>query len=111
MEIVIILAAVVAVLGYFIWRDRKFEDSGRHPLDGATKVAEVPYKIEPPVLTTKVDGIGHESVAVAAEAPKKAKKPTKAKNTATEKAKPKKAAPKPSKPAKATAKPKKAPKK
>ena len=37
MELVILLIAVIGVLGWFLWRDRKFEDSGSHPLDGATK--------------------------------------------------------------------------
>ena len=48
-----------------------------HPLDGATRQAqEAPYKIEPPAsTTTKIDGIGHESVPVVEEKPKKAKKP------------------------------------
>lgn len=36
-------------------------------------VPEAPYKIEPPVLTTKVDGIGHESVKVKESAEKKTK--------------------------------------
>ena len=117
MELVILLIGVVAVLGFFIWRDRKFDESGSHPLDGATKSAEVPYKVEPPVLTTKVDGIGHESVAITEEAPvKKTKKSAKPKGSGT--AQPKKAGTKPStKPAKITkstakpSKPKKAPKK
>ena len=111
MELVILFAAVIVVMGYFLWRDRKYEDSGNHPLDGATKIAEAPYKVEPPVLTTKVDGIGHESVEVPAP---KAKKPAKPKNTDAAQSKPKKAPAKPAKtakPAKATTKPKKAPKK
>ena len=37
MELVILLVVVIGVLGWFLWRDRKFEDSGNHPLDGATK--------------------------------------------------------------------------
>lgn len=37
MEFVIIIVAVIAVLAWFMWKDRKFEDSGSHPLDGATK--------------------------------------------------------------------------
>ncbi len=40
MEIVIIVAIAVAVIGWFIWKDRKFEESGSHPLDGATKAPE-----------------------------------------------------------------------
>ncbi len=37
MEFLILIVAVIAVLGWFIWKDRKFDDSGSHPLDGATK--------------------------------------------------------------------------
>jgi len=40
MEIVIIVAIAVAAIGWFIWKDRKFEESGSHPLDGATKTPE-----------------------------------------------------------------------
>lgn len=104
MELIILIAVVVAVLGYFLWRDRKYEESGDHPLDGATKQNEVPYKVEPPVLTTKVDGIGHETVEVAATVQEPAKKPKKP-------AQPKKAPAKTTKPTNTQAKPKKAPKK
>ena len=37
MELVILLVAVIGVLGWFLWKDRKFEESGSHPLDSATK--------------------------------------------------------------------------
>jgi hypothetical protein len=37
MELVILLIAVIGVLGWFLWRDRKLDESGSHPLDGATK--------------------------------------------------------------------------
>jgi outer membrane biosynthesis protein TonB len=107
MELIILIAVVVAVLGYFLWRDRKYEESGDHPLDGATKQNEVPYKVEPPVLTTKVDGIGHETVEVAATVQEPAKKPKKPKKPAQ----PKKAPAKTTKPTNTQAKPKKAPKK
>lgn len=40
MEIVIIVAIAIAAIGWFIWKDRKFEESGSHPLDGATKTPE-----------------------------------------------------------------------
>ena len=40
MEIVIIVAIAVAAIGWFVWKDRKFEESGSHPLDGATKTPE-----------------------------------------------------------------------
>ena len=57
--------------------------------DHTARVPEAPYKVEPPELTTKVDGIGHETVAAVVEtpaevkSPKKpsAKKPTAKKNT------------------------------
>jgi hypothetical protein len=107
MELIIIVAIVIIVLGYLIIRDRKYEQGETHPLDGATKSAEVPYKVEPPVLTTKVDGIGHESVASAPAKKEKKAAPKKPSNTPS---KPKVAKAKPGK-AKATAKPKKAPKK
>lgn len=41
MELVILLVVVIGVLGWFLWRDRKFEESGSHPLDGATKMLDV----------------------------------------------------------------------
>jgi hypothetical protein len=41
MELVILLIGIVVVLGWFLWRDRKFEESGSHPLDGATKMLDV----------------------------------------------------------------------
>jgi len=57
----IIMIALLAGMGYVAYRVlSKENDSGRHPLDGATKA---PYKLEP-TITTKVDGIGHESVPV-----------------------------------------------
>jgi hypothetical protein len=37
MELVILLVAVIGVLGWFLWRDRKLDEAGSHPLDGATK--------------------------------------------------------------------------
>lgn len=40
MEIVVLLVVVIAALGWFLWRDRRFEESGSHPLDGATKSSE-----------------------------------------------------------------------
>lgn len=60
MEIILIIVAgaVILYFGYKIL-DKSKED-GSHPLDAATKA---PYKIEPN-LTTKVDGIGHESIPI-----------------------------------------------
>jgi len=40
MEILIVVVLAVAIVGYFIWKDRKFEESGSHPLNGATKAPE-----------------------------------------------------------------------
>lgn len=117
MELILALVAVVVILAYFIVRDRKLEQTGSHPLDGATKVNEVPYKIEPPAeTTTKIDGIGHESVPVTEPVKKEKKAAPKKSSTASAKtAKPKvvvKAKPvKTAKPAKATSKPKKTTKK
>lgn len=39
MEILLVIIAIIAVLGWFIWKDAKHESSGSHPLDGATKNA------------------------------------------------------------------------
>jgi hypothetical protein len=60
MEIIIavLLLAGVVYVGYRVLS--KESDNGKHPLDGPTKA---PYKLEPAV-TTKIDGIGHESVPV-----------------------------------------------
>lgn len=72
MEIIIAIAvlAVIVYVGYSILN--KDNADGSHPLDAAT---QAPYKIEPPKWedtsdiaiaqrTTKVDGIGHESIPV-----------------------------------------------
>lgn len=40
MELLLIILAVVAVGGYFIWKERKHQEAGTHPLDGATKAPE-----------------------------------------------------------------------
>jgi hypothetical protein len=57
----IIAIALLAGMGYVAYRVlNKENNDGKHPLDAATKA---PYKLEPTV-TTKVDGIGHESVPV-----------------------------------------------
>jgi hypothetical protein len=56
MELIII---VVALIGAFWWlaaREKALEESGQHPLDGVTR--------KEPTLTTKPDGIGHQSVPV-----------------------------------------------
>jgi len=40
MEIVIIVAVAIAAIAWFIWKDHKRQESGSHPLDGATKTPE-----------------------------------------------------------------------
>jgi hypothetical protein len=40
MEIVIIVAVAIAAIAWFIWKDHKRQESGSHPLDGATKPPE-----------------------------------------------------------------------
>lgn len=66
MELLIIIAIAVTVVAWFLWKDRKFEESGSHPLDGATKSPEPwPFPVASTTeTTTKPDGIGHESVPV-----------------------------------------------
>ena len=41
MEFLIFIVVVIAVLGWFVWKDRKFEQSGSHPLDSVTKALDV----------------------------------------------------------------------
>jgi len=66
MELLIIVALGVAVIGWFLWKDSKFEETGKHPLDGATKAPEPwPFPTSRPTeTTTKPDGLGHESIPV-----------------------------------------------
>jgi hypothetical protein len=61
MEIIIAIVAlaVIVYVGYRILNQEKSD--GSHPLDAAT---QAPYKVEPPTVTTKVDGIGHESIPI-----------------------------------------------
>jgi hypothetical protein len=40
MEIVVIVAVAIAAIAWFIWKDHKRQESGSHPLDGATKTPE-----------------------------------------------------------------------
>lgn len=60
MEILVIVIAVGAILYVGYKTLNKTKQDGSHPLDGPT---QVPYKLEPNT-TTKVDGIGHESIPV-----------------------------------------------
>jgi hypothetical protein len=57
--ITIVALAVIVYVGYKILN--KEDADGSHPLDAATKA---PYKVEPSTVTTKADGIGHESVPI-----------------------------------------------
>ena len=50
MEIVIIALVVVVAIGYWIWKESHHKKSESHPLDGATRAAEVT-----PVLTQVLD--------------------------------------------------------
>lgn len=56
--IAIIALAIIVYVGYRILNQESSD--GSHPLDAAT---QAPYKVENPT-TTKVDGIGHESIPV-----------------------------------------------
>lgn len=40
MELLVIVAVAVAIVAYVIWKNRRYEDSDFHPLDGATKATE-----------------------------------------------------------------------
>lgn len=40
MELLIIVAVAVAAIAWFLWKDRQFEQSDSHPLDGPTKAPE-----------------------------------------------------------------------
>jgi hypothetical protein len=60
MELIIIIAALIGTVWWITAREKTLEESGRHPLDGATR--------KEPTLTTNPDGIGHESVSVLTQA-------------------------------------------
>ena len=69
MELLIIVAIAVAAIAWFLWKDRQFEQSDSHPLDGATKAPEPwPFPTSRPAegeaKTTRPDGVGHESIPV-----------------------------------------------
>jgi hypothetical protein len=40
MEIIVIVAAVLAVGAWWLWKEQKHEQSGSHPLDGPTRAPE-----------------------------------------------------------------------
>jgi hypothetical protein len=78
MELVILLVVVIGVLGWFLWRDRKFDQSGSHPLDGATKSS---------VLDVNNDGrVDLKDAVAAAEVVVETTKKTAAKTKAVAKA-------------------------
>ena len=60
MELIILVALLVFVFWWFSSSEKHAEESGRHPLDGATR--------KEPDLTTVADGIGHESVPAVMQA-------------------------------------------
>jgi lipopolysaccharide biosynthesis regulator YciM len=74
MELVILLVAVVAAMGWFIWNERQHEKNGSHPLDSATKNA---------ILDVNKDGKVDIKDAVAAVEVVKEEVKTVAKKTAT----------------------------
>ncbi len=84
MELVIGFIILAAGIAYITYRslDRKIE--AKHSV-----TEDAPYKIEPPVLetavTTKPDGIGHESVVVENVVVEEKTKKPKAKKNAAEK--------------------------
>jgi hypothetical protein len=60
MELIIIIAALIGAAWWITAREKTLEESGRHPLDGATR--------KEPTLTTNPDGIGHQSVPILTQA-------------------------------------------
>jgi hypothetical protein len=60
MELIILIALLVFVFWWFSSSEKHAEESGRHPLDGATR--------KEPDLTTVPDGIGHQSVPAVMQA-------------------------------------------
>lgn len=61
MEILVLTIIAAGILYYVYKKLDEPNADGSHPLDAPT---QAPYKVEPPTTTTKVDGIGHESVTI-----------------------------------------------
>jgi len=74
MELIILLVAVVAAIGWFIWNERQHDKNNTHPLDSVTK---------PNVLDVNKDGKVDVKDAVAAVEVVKEEVKTVAKKTAT----------------------------
>lgn len=60
MEIIVLIIVAAGILYYVYKKLDEPNTDGSHPLDAPT---QAPYKIEPK-MTTKPDGIGHESTPV-----------------------------------------------
>lgn len=91
MELVILLVAVIGVLGWFIWKDRRAEDNNSHPLDGATKNAFLDVnkdgKVDVKDAVAAVEVVAEEVKTVAKKTATKAKKVAANVETAVKKAK------------------------
>ena len=74
MELIILLVAVVAAIGWFIWNERQHDKNNTHPLDSVTK---------PSALDVNKDGKVDIKDAVAAAVVVKEEVKTVAKKTAT----------------------------
>jgi hypothetical protein len=77
MELIILLAVVVAAIGWFIWSERQHDKNGTHPLDSVTTPSA------PSVLDVNKDGKVDIKDAVAAVEVVKEEVKTVAKKTAT----------------------------
>ena len=40
MELLVVVAVAVAAIAWFIWKERKYDEAQKHPLDGPTKAPE-----------------------------------------------------------------------
>lgn len=60
MEILVLIIVAAGILYYVYKKMEQTNADGSHPLDAPT---QAPYKVEPQ-MTTKPDGIGHESTPI-----------------------------------------------